>query len=255
MSEQMVIPQQKYNVHISGFEGPIELLLRLVEDRKMPINDISLASVTDDYITHIRSMSQISHGVITHFIAVAATLILVKARSLVTNFELTKEEEDSIADLENRLALYQVYVHYGVLLRTRIDKGRRLYTRPFKLVMKIVFSPDFRMNVSFISEQMRDILQSPDIPKPLPIARMQTVLRLEDMIDRLIERVREATGCSFSEFIAFSNTSAKSREEKRAYTIVGFLAMLETIRHGLIVVTQDSHFNDMLIKKVKSSKS
>ena len=95
-----------YSVKTSAFEGPLELLLNLVESRKLFINEISLASVTDDFLAYARSLPKNDLTELTSFLSIAATLILVKSRSLLPGFIVTKEEEKDITDLETRLALY-----------------------------------------------------------------------------------------------------------------------------------------------------
>ena len=90
-----------YTIKTQGFEGPFGLLLNLVEERKLFINDISLAEVTEDYLRYINDLGQ-SHKAeeIASFIVVAATLILIKSKSLLPNLSLTSEEEGDIKNLE-----------------------------------------------------------------------------------------------------------------------------------------------------------
>ena len=96
-----------YQVKTPIFEGPLDLLLNLIEKRKLFINEISLAEVTDDYLTYIKNLPKISISDMTIFILIAATLILIKSKSLISNIELTEEEEGQIEDLERRLKIYQ----------------------------------------------------------------------------------------------------------------------------------------------------
>src|SRR3990167_5690510 len=95
-----------YTVRTQVFEGPLDLLLELVTKRKLFVNDVSLAQVTDDFIRYIDERGEIPLGESAEFILVASTLMLIKSRSLLPMLELTEEEEESIHDLENRLALY-----------------------------------------------------------------------------------------------------------------------------------------------------
>ena len=105
-----------YTVKTSAFEGPLELLLNLVEGKKLFINEISLASVTDDYLAFARSLPKNDLTELTSFLAIAATLILIKSRSLLPGFLVTKEEEQDIQDLESRLALYSMIREISVSL-------------------------------------------------------------------------------------------------------------------------------------------
>ena len=87
----------EYKVKTENFEGPLELLLSLIEQKKLFVNEVSLASVTEDYISYVKSFSNIPTSKqiadISYFIMIAATLILIKSKSLLPNLNLTTEEE------------------------------------------------------------------------------------------------------------------------------------------------------------------
>ena len=90
------------------YEGPLDLLLELIEKRKLLINDISLAQVADDFIVYVNTQPHLPVGEVADFIALAATLLLLKSRSLLPSLTLTDEESHDIKELEYRLALYQL---------------------------------------------------------------------------------------------------------------------------------------------------
>jgi segregation and condensation protein A len=94
-------------VKTQSFEGPLDLLLELIEKKKLFISDISLAQVTDDFIEHIKNMGDIAIGESAHFILVASTLLLIKSKSLLPSLVLTEEEQGDIRNLEARLKIYK----------------------------------------------------------------------------------------------------------------------------------------------------
>ncbi len=96
------------NVKTPVYEGPLDLLLELIEKRKFLINDISLAEVTDEYLARINSMEEMPVGETAEFVALAATLLLIKSRSLLPTLSLSEEESHDIKELQYRLALYQI---------------------------------------------------------------------------------------------------------------------------------------------------
>lgn len=105
--------QTIYKVKAGSFEGPLEVLLSLIEKRKLFINEISLATITDDYIHFIKEIENKGIGHYSDFISVAATLILIKSKSLLPGMTLTEEEEHQIGDLEARLNLYKIIQDVG----------------------------------------------------------------------------------------------------------------------------------------------
>src|SRR5262249_21388944 len=90
------------------YEGPLDLLLELIEKRKLLINDISLAAVAEEYIARVNSMSELPVGETAEFVSLAATLLLIKSRSLLPLLQLSDEESRDIKELEYRLAVYQI---------------------------------------------------------------------------------------------------------------------------------------------------
>ena len=85
---------EQFEVKTSAFEGPLDLLLDLVEKRKLLINDISIAEVTDEYMRQVSLMQELSLPNTAQFVALAATLLLIKSKSLLPVLELTQEEEE-----------------------------------------------------------------------------------------------------------------------------------------------------------------
>src|SRR3989338_4236017 len=116
---------ERYQVKTVGFEGPFAVLLELVEKRKLFINDVSLAAVTEDYIQYINTLGglrTVGSAQISSFIIVASTLILIKSKSLLPNLDLTAEEEGNIHDLEERLRLYELFSKLSVEVKNNFGK-------------------------------------------------------------------------------------------------------------------------------------
>jgi segregation and condensation protein A len=99
---------EQITVTTAVYQGPLDMLLELIEKRKLLINDISLASVTDEYIAQLNTMETIPVGEMAQFVSLAATLLLIKSRSLLPLLTLSDEETKDIKELEYRLAVYQI---------------------------------------------------------------------------------------------------------------------------------------------------
>lgn len=242
---------EKYIVRAGSFEGPLERLLTLVEDRKLFINEISLAEVTNAYLDFIRQLEQYNIDDMTNFIHIAATLILIKSRSLLPNLTLTEEETSTIIDLEARLNMYKsvrdtgeiLHKHYG---RRVIHTGlRRLDTRP-------IFSPDLRLTQKVMLEVLHDVLQKIPAPeKKNPEVSIKKIVSLSEMIEQLTERMTTTISLSFKDISL--NSEYTEIKEKKIFTIVSFLALLELVREGIVDVLQNDMFEDMTIHKPTST--
>lgn len=252
MNQVMTPAHKAPMLHIGDFEGPIELLLRFVEQRKLPINDISLAQVADEYIAHLQSLPKMEYGMATHFISIATTLLIVKAKSLLPTLELAEEEERGIEDLERQLKWYQIFRDAGKLLADTAGK-HRMYARPFKLKREIIFTPDpTTMTLENMEGILNDLLGGlKKIQKEtLPEARIRIVVHIEDVMSSLRTRLATAVSVSFREMTKnLVPGDAISYETHKSSTIVSFLAVLELARHGMIAILQDEVYGDMTLTK------
>ena len=235
-----------YSVKTSAFEGPFDILLDLIEKRKLFINDISLSQVTDDFLGYIRRMENADPSALSGFIVVAATLILIKSRSLLPNFTLTKEEEKEAGDLGKRLNLYRTFVDLGEKLRKQFGKHiafeKRMVTdtQPIFVPSQLISPPSMR-------EAVKNVLNNIPKVEKLPEVEVKKVMSIEEMLVRLTDRMENAMNSSFRQFVGVGKPA--NREEK-VLVIVGFLAMLELVRQGIMDVLQSDMFGDIEMSKL-----
>lgn len=228
-----------FSIKSGSFEGPLELLLDLIEKRKLLINDISLASVTDEYIAYVRELQENRLVETSHFVLIASTLLLIKSKSLLPVLELTDEESRSVQDLELRLKLYQLYRARALELAQQFDVSR-LYERMHIPDTTPIFTPDRFTEASALTGALRAVIER--FPKVVfrPKVAVAKIISLEEMIKRVEERVRRQFKLSFKDFVASS---------ERAHIIVGFLAVLELVKQGSVMVEQEARFNDITIER------
>ncbi len=236
---------QIYKVKAGTFEGPMDVLLSLIEERKLFINEISLAAIADDYIAYVRSLGGFRAGDVTGFILVAATLVLIKSKSLLPNLSLTEEESGQIVDLERRLRLYQLIKEAGIPIKEQFGKAI-IFARSETFDMGPVFSPDATLTTEALHEAMRTIIATAPKKEFLPEVTIKKVISIEEMIASLTERIEQGLATSFRNFA--KHGSAPTKEEK-VYVIVSFLAMLELVREGLINAIQENKFEDITLER------
>lgn len=224
-----------YTVKTGVFEGPLDLLLELVTKRKLFVNDVSLAEVTDDFIRYLEKHDEFPIGESAEFIVVASTLMLIKSRSLLPEIKLSEEEEESIHDLENRLALYARVKTLAATLKSIYGKKIIFEKTPSKNPL-VVFSPDSKTDTKNLLEALERVIESLPKKQTLPKVTVRKVISLEEMITRLSERISQASKINFKDF---HGTKGALTYEKKVAIIVGFLAMLELVKRGAIRVTQE----------------
>ncbi len=232
-----------YTIKTSNFEGPFGLLLSLVEDRKLFINDLSLAEVTEDYVNYINSLPKEDKEEIASFILVAATLILIKSKSLLPNLSLSAEEESDIANLENRLKLFELYSNLSAHVKSNFGKKIIFPAEDRNTEIKI-FLPDSQITKESMLGTAMSLLNKIPSKAQLPEVEIKKVISIEEMIDRLADRIESTLKLNFKEFAG----GAKTKDEK-VYVIVSFLAMLELIRTGILEAVQENNFSDIIVEK------
>jgi len=235
-----------YHVKTPVFEGPLDLLLSLIEKRKLFINEISLTQVTDDYIAYINTLPKTHMSEIANFIVVAATLILLKSKSLLPSMSLTEEEQTSIEELEARLRMYKRIKEVGEKVKDIF--GRQIiFGRPEIGYVEPVFAPGKEITIENIFSLVKEVIGRIPKEEKTPEAIVRKVINIEEMIEKLTDRIQSNLKLSFKEF-SEGGTSG-SKKEQKMYAIVGFLALLELVRQGIINAIQEGSFGDIEIEQ------
>lgn len=229
-----------FHIKTDVYSGPLDLLIDLIEKRKLLINDISLASVTDDYMAYVARFEKSPLRDMADFIVLASTLLLLKSKSLLPVLELTEVEEETIESLEKRLRYYQLFRSAGKIIESIFGKSM-LYERRFIPEKNPLFIVDAYTEILPLKNAIRDVLRN--LPKKVekPKVQVRTVVSLESMIERLKERIERQFSCKFRDFTGGS--------KERATIIVGFLAVLEMVKQGGILVRQSTHFCEIEIER------
>lgn len=224
------------------FEGPLGLLLELIEKEKLSISEISLAKVTDDYIKYVKSLEKIDPESLAEFLVVAAQLLLIKSRSLLPSLKFTEEEEQSIEELEKRLAEYKRLRELAKEIQ-KIESGRAfIFTREAYLGMDPIFYPPKKLTASDLKDAFTSFLAA--LPKIEKLAEesIKKIISLEEKISNIRAFLQEAVEKAFSELV-------KGATEK-VDVIVSFLAILELARQKFVELDQQKPFADIKIKRL-----
>lgn len=240
-----------YAIKQEHFEGPLDLLLELITKEKLSINEISLAKVTDEFIAHLGTLQaagkarlpdgQADRELIAEFLVIAATLLLVKSRSLLPQFQPTAEEEESIAELERRLTEYQRLKAVSQELGRLARGGPHAFSREAYTGTQPAFHPPTHFEPAGLKDAFRAVLAALPKVEELAEKKLKHVISLEEKIQELHALLREKVERVFSELVA----GAKEKVE----VIVSFLALLELAKQKLVTVKQEGLFEDIKIRK------
>lgn len=239
-------------VKLQVFEGPLDLLLHLIEKNKVDIYDIPIVEITNQYMDYIRSMEMQDMNIMSEFLVMAATLLDIKCKMLLPKEEDEEaEEEDPRAELVQKLLEYKMYKYMSYELRDRQLDAQKSYYRVKNLPQEVLqYQPPIDYN-----ELLGDI----NLAK-LNMIFQATLKRREDKIDPVrsnygnIEKDEvdmdqivlfvQAYAMAHKEF-SFKNLLEK--QKTKMTIIVTFLAILEMMKVGDITISQEEIFDDIKI--------
>ena len=237
-----------YQVHTPVFEGPLELLLDLIGRRKLHINDISLSLIADDYLSYIEGLSEFPTKDAAQFLIVASTLVLIKSRSLLPSFSLSEEEQASIDDLEGRLTLLKRARELTAIVEARLGETPLFY-RDAEYRGTPVFLPHADIKKQTILSVIRELIKNLPKKESIPQVIVRKVVSMEEMMNNLTERIRDAFSVSFRDFAsAEGGSSSGGNGGDKTKIVIGFLAILELVKRGIVSVRQNEHFEDIEIE-------
>ena len=237
MCMETVTRRTGFSIKTTSYEGPFEVVLDLIEARKLLVNELALAAITDDYIQHVRAQETFPVEETANFIQIAATLLLIKSKSLIPDLTFTEEEQSDVEDLKQRLAAYE-RVRDAARELSKIF-GKRMLLSAGERTPEVHLSPTRDMTKEALAEALARVLAAREAVEELPEARVKPMVTIEEMMDRLAKRVQGALTLSFRDFAG----SAKERVE----VIVSFLALLELVKQGAVAAEQFALHGDIRI--------
>lgn len=237
----------KYQIKQAKFEGPLDLLLELIQKRELSINEISLAKVTDEFITYFKALQKENRAdqeALAEFLVVASQLLLIKSRSLLPHYNASEEEEQSIAELEQRLAEYQRFKKIAQDLSALARGGPKAFSREAYQGEMVVFYPPKKFSLEMLRDAFFGVLETIPKVEKLVEEKIKKVISLEEKIMELQSLLQQKVERAFSEIV--------SGAKEKVDVIVSFLALLELTKQKLVSVEQGEIFGDITIKKAKS---
>ena len=237
------LPKINFNIQTEAYEGPFELVLDLIEARKLLVNDLALASITEDFIAHVRAQEVFPVEETANFITIAATLLLIKSKSLIPDLALSEEEHADIDDLKRRLAAYEKVREAARELARVFGKSpmARAGWRP----PEPFFAPSRDLTSIALEEALVRVLAAHEAVEELPEARVKPLLSIEEVMDDLAKRVQSALTLSFRSF-----TGGKT---EKVEIVVSFLALLELVKQGAVAAEQYEPHGDIRISHTMAS--
>jgi segregation and condensation protein A len=225
-------------------EGPLDVVLTLIEERKLFVGDVSLAAITDDFVTYVQSQPIFPLEDVSSFIAVATTLLLIKSKALLPTLSLTADESHDIQDLEQRLAILEQVRAFAVDVVGKAaagtgERARQGFFQAKAPARTTTFAPATDATLTALHQTLQQLLQRAEREKnvapALPHAHVRPTIKLEEVLVSLRTRIEHAISTSFRDI-------TKEHAQEPLVVVVHFLALLELIKNGIVHAhQQESH--------------
>ncbi|MDD4412853.1 MAG: segregation/condensation protein A [Patescibacteria group bacterium] len=229
-------------IKLEKFEGPLALLLKMIEGEELDITTISLVKIADEYVQYIKSAKDIDPEEIADFLVVAAKLLLIKSRALLPY--LYPEEDEEIDDFEAQIKMYKEFLEAAKVIEKMVVSNRQMFAREFIKESWLNRQPSFSPPAKVTTEAMRmifeDVIARSKPAEKITEATIEDHINIEDKINYIKDIVSKKINFYFSHFMK----SAKSRTE----VIVGFLAILELMKQRDIIIEQVDLFGEIEVK-------
>lgn len=245
----IALPGQKtgYQVQLPVFEGPLDLLLHLIEQEELDITRVSLALVTDQYLEYLGTLEERQVDDLTGFVVVAARLLLIKSQALLPTPTTppSQEDEDAGDELVRQLIAYKQFKEAAKRLRERQLQGQRSYVR---------LAPQPRLETgiehleavpldALVAAARRAMQARPSAP-PVNDVVQPLVITIDEQIDLIVSRLNRQPSLTFESLL----TTAYTRQE----VIVTLIALLELIKRQQVQARQERMFGEIVILALHS---
>lgn len=227
------------------FEGPLDLLLNLIEEQKLDITQIALAHVTEQFLQHIRSLTAVDPTTLSDYLSIAAKLLVIKSKAILPTLEVDEEEEEAATDLEARLILYKQYKEAARALKDFDNRRQQSFTRTLVFSERVSFFPDPNVTTGELFKAITGVMNSLKELDNLPKAKIREAISIQEKIDHLQILLSEQIETKLSHVLK----TAKNKSE----VVITFLALLELIKQRILIVDQEALFTDITIKRYEQA--
>ncbi|QHE52574.1 segregation/condensation protein A [Pontibacillus sp. HMF3514] len=243
----------RYTVKIDAFEGPLDLLLHLINRYEIDIYDIPVAEITEQYVSYIHTMQQLELDVASEYLVMAATLLAMKSQMLLPNQDIDLEdeeyeEEDPREELMRRLIEYRKYKEAADGLKERELEANQIYTRPPKSLDEYQgedkpVTTQGDVTIYDMIGAMQKLFKRKKLEQPLETRVQRQEIPIQDRMDEILTEIENHKhGISFYNLFPVPT---------RPHIVVTFIAILELMKSRKILCEQSSHFEELVVYKME----
>ncbi|MFD2762274.1 segregation/condensation protein A [Lentibacillus juripiscarius] len=235
-----------YHVKLDAFEGPLDLLLHLVNQYEIDIYDIPVAQITEQYMQYIHTMQQLELNIASEYLVMAATLLELKSKMLIPKQEVEEPDEDYMEDpreeLVQRLIEYRKYKEAAHELKEKESEANQTFTRPpIKLSHTEISRPVQKGDLSIYDmiDALKRMTDRHKWNKPLDTRVKSGEIPLKERMTEVLYAVKQSReGIAFDQLFVYPS---------RSHIVVTFMAILELMKNNEVTCRQEQHFGELYV--------
>jgi len=245
-----------YQVKIDAFEGPLDLLLHLINRLEIDIYDIPVHEITEQYLIYIKTMNELQLDVASEFLVMAATLLVIKSKMLLPKHEEELDEvesemtyeDDPRDELVERLIEYRKYKEAAHDLKTLEEERGLMYTKPPSDLSELAQNKQVdtsELNVSLYDmlAAFQKLMRRKKLQRPMTTKITRQEISIEKRMTEIMDELTHLKGRkNFNDLFPYP---------AKDHIVVTFLAILELIKRKVIDVEQKENFGDIFVESIK----
>lgn len=241
--------RMEYQVKLEKFEGPLDLLLHLINRLEIDIYDIPMAEITEQYLAYVHTMQELELDDASEYLVMAATMLSIKSNMLLPNHDQPEEdyiyeEEDPRDELVEQLIEYKKFKEASVTLKNKEADRSLMYTKPpcdlSEYTGEVGTEPILGdVTLADMLGAYHKLIRRKKLQKPLQTKISYQEISIEDRMTEVLQQLStQANRISFYEFFPY---------EDKEHVVITFLAMLELMKRNEIIVEQTNMFGDIFL--------
>ena len=235
-----------YKISTDVYEGPLDLLLQLIEKAELDITKLSLAKVTDQYLNYLQNLSDQDPVEVSAFLVIGAKLVFIKSSILLPSLQNLNEEpqEDIGNQLAKQLIVYKIFKNSAAWLNRRQENGLRSYYRVSAPPVAIEHLDLSEYGVYDLIDILMDVYFTHDHETPMSDVVTITALTIRNRIIEIKDIMQMHSKMNFSKFI--------ENDSERLDIVITFLALLELVKNHAIIAAQENLFSDIAFETTRN---
>lgn len=230
----------QFTLQLEQCSGPLDLLLSLIDEEKLSISELSISTVTEQYLAHIDAMEEVQAEELADFLVIASRLLLLKAKQLLPQF--APEEEEAEGDLIEQLRLYKRFQEASKQLNAFWERDNKSDFRLEPVRPSEGFVWPTNVSAKNMHKSMLALVQRLKPLKALPQTTIDRAVSMKRKVDHIRSVLAKAKQTSFQSVI--------EQQANKTDVIVSFLALLELVKTRTVTLSQDETFSDIMISKI-----